>query len=163
MLNTEIMMQEAPSQVDMNQLMQVVQGTAMNVNSNAKQLGFVTEKIGDHDRQFELVWSEIGGLKQSVTLTRAQIKQMYNAVGNRVTHLLREAKISGSKFTHYYGRFKSQLWRDAKKHSRMDQDYKLTLKADFEIVMGYIASWYPEGYDGVSGYIEHLDSLHCDG
>lgn len=163
MLNTEIMMQEAPSQVDMSQLMQVVQGTAMNVNSNAKQLGFAIEKIGDHDRQFELVWSEIGGLKQEVTLTRAQIKQMYNAVVNRVTHLLREAKISSSKFSKYYGSFAKKLWRDAKKYSRMDQKYELTLRVDYDIVMDYIASWYPEGYDGVSGYIEHLDSLRCDG
>ena len=93
--------------------------------------------------------------ERTVTLTNYQTKEMYQAVGHRVSDLIGYPNP-------YYGRFKRKLWNDAKAHSKMAQDYKFTLQIDFDEVMEYIGSWYPCGYSGVDAYKEHLDTLHND-
>lgn len=137
-----------------NDPMKALQLAAMNITGLSQQMGLVVSTIGEHSQRLSIVEDRLTQHERTVTLTNYQTKEMYQAVHNRVAELLRE----DGGCSPYFGRFCSKLWRDAKKRSKMAQDYKFTLQIDFDEVMGYIGSWYPDGYSGVDAYKEHLDA-----
>lgn len=141
---------------DLNKLLQITQNNAMNNMSLSNQMGVMANTMGEHSRQIAILNDRLTQHEHTVTLTNYQTKQMYQAVGHRVTELVGYPNP-------YYGRFKRKLWNDAKAHSKMAQEYKFTLQIDFDEVMEYIGSWYPNGYSGVEAYKQHLDEIRNDG
>lgn len=151
METTELMQAQQP--VDLNKLLQITQNNTMSNAAISKQMGIIVDTVANHGTRIDIIESRLTSHERTVVLTNYQRKAVFNAVGNRVKELVGYP-------SKYYGRFKAQCWRDAKKHSKMAQEYQDTLQIDYDEVMSYIGSWYPEGYSGVEAYIEHLDSLH---
>ena len=148
---------------NLNKLLQITQNNVMNNSYLSQQMGIVVNTMGKHDQRFDAIEQQLAQQdiritqhERTVTLTNYQTKQMYQAVGHRVTELVGYPNP-------YYGRFKRKLWNDAKAHSKMAQEYKFTLQIDFDEVMEYIGSWYPSGYSGVEAYKQHLDEIRNDG
>lgn len=141
--------------VDLDKLLQITQNTAMSNSALSKQMGVMSEKVAGDSLRIDKLETRMAKHEQTVTLTGYQAKQVYGAVHSRVADLLREDGGSSP----YYGRFCRKCWTDAKKHSKMAQDYKFTLQADFDEVMDFIDQWYPHGYSGADGYKAHLDQL----
>jgi len=150
----EVPQQQTASDVDLDKLLNITRNNTLTMSALSQQMGFVANKVADDSVRIDSLEHRIGVHERTVTLTNYQTKEMYQAVHNRVAELLR----GDGGHSPYFGRFCSKLWRDAKKRSKMAQDYKFTLQIDFDEVMGYIGSWYPDGYSGVDAYKEHLDA-----
>ena len=141
--------------IDFDKLLQITQNNALSNNALSQQMGIVVNTVGEHEQRLNLMESRLASHERTVTLTLYQAKQMYQAVGHRVSELVGYP-------SPYYGNFKRKLWNDAKAHSKMAQEYKFTLQVDFDEVMSFIGSWYPHGYSGVEAYKEHLDQCRAE-
>ena len=161
--NMMLAVPEDSEDFNLNKLLQITQNNVINNSYLSQQMGIVVNTMGKHDQRFDAIEQQLAQQdiritqhERTVTLTNYQTKQMYQAVGHRVTELVGYPNP-------YYGRFKRKLWNDAKAHSKMAQEYKFTLQIDFDEVMEYIGSWYPNGYSGVEAYKQHLDEIRNDG
>ena len=143
-------------QVDIGALLQITQNTAMSTNALSQQMGLIAHQVNENAQEIVVLKERMTTHERTVTLTNYQAKEMFNAVQS----VVRERVGYPSP---YFGAFCRKCWSDAKKHSKVAQTYQFTLQVDFDECMGYIGSWYPEGYSGVDAYKAHLGSLHCDG
>lgn len=157
--NMMLAFHEDSEDFDLNKLLQITQNNAMNNMSLSNQMGVMANTMGELQQRFTVLEGRMTQHEHTVTLTNYQTKEMYQAVHHRIAELLR----TDGGHSSYYGRFCSKLWRDAKAHSKMAQDYKFTLQIDFDEVMEYIGSWYPVGYSGIEAYKQHLDEIRNDG
>ena len=146
-------------------LLNIVRTTAMNVNSISEQMGLINTAVNEHTRRIVALESRLDGHERTETINRAQGRQMKRAVLSRVRELL-EIKLESGKVADesietdvlYTSGFRNRLYFDAKTHSKMGETYPETLRVDFDEVMQYISSWYPEGVPGgVDGYKRYLD------
>lgn len=147
-------------------LMQMVQLTAMNVNGISEQMGIMLNRVNENSQRIVALEDRLTVHEQTVTLTRAQARQMNRAVHDRAFEVLGIEHEGGvvsddciDDYALYYGRFCGRLYADAKKHSKMGTTYAETLKVDYGEVMDYINAWFPECEGGVEGYKEYLDKL----
>ena len=147
-----------------NDLMKMVQLTAMNVNSISEQMGLVLTKVNNHDDRIVALEDRMTTHERTETINRAQQRRIRKSVVDRVNKLL-GIEYEGGKVADrcvktdvlYRGGFISRCYTDAKNHSKMGGSYTETLKVDFDAVLEYIDSWKPEVDGGVDGYIHYLD------
>ena len=145
-------------------LMQIVRLTATNVNGISEQMGLVLRKINDNSNRIAFIEDELVGIKQTTVIDRSQRRRIRKAVISRVNKVLK-IKFEGGKVAResvatdvlYRGAFISRLYSDAKNHSKMGDSYYDTLKVDFDEVMEYIESWYPEVDGGADAYKHYID------
>ena len=150
--------------VDMSQLLQITQNTAMSVSAQAKQMGLVLSSIGELRQDVSGIKDELTILKQETTVTRAQANRIQSAIHGRVAELLK-LKFDGGKVAdshvptdkRYRGGFLSRCYTDSRRKSKLGTPYYMTLRCDFNEVMEYIEAWEPEVSGGVDGYKRYLD------
>jgi hypothetical protein len=150
--------------VDMGQLLQITQNTAMSVSAQSKQMGLILSTVEDLRQDMDGMRNDLETLKRETTITRPMCRQIRKAVMRRVNELL-EIEFDGGKVADgsiqtdvlYRGGFISRCYTDAKNHSKMGESYSETLKVDFDEVMKYIEAWVPEVGDGTEGYKRYLD------
>jgi hypothetical protein len=150
--------------VDMSQLLQITQNTAMSVNAQSKQMGLILGTVEDLKQDMGEIKNEMEVLKRETTITRPMCRRIRKAVMNRVNTVL-EIEFDGGKVAEgsiktdllYRGGFISRCYTDAKNHSKMGESYSETLKVDFDEVVKYIEAWIPEVDGGVEGYKHYLD------
>jgi hypothetical protein len=139
-----------------NDLMKMVQLTAMNVNSISEQMGLVLTKVNNHDERIVALEDRMTSHERTETINRAQARRIKKAVVEQVNKVL-GIKYEGGKVADecvrtevlYRSGFIARLYTDAKNHSKMGGSYTETLKVDFDEVMEYIAAWRPEVEGGV--------------
>lgn len=147
-----------------NDLMQVVQLTAMNVNGISEQMGLLLKKVNGHDSRITDLENRMDKHERTETINRAECRRIRKAVMNRVNTLL-EIEFNGGKVADssikadvlYRGGFISRCYTDAKNHSKMGESYSETLRVDFDEVIAYIDAWQPEVEGGKDGYMRYLD------
>ena len=150
--------------VDMSQLLQITQNTAMSVNAQSKQMGLILGTVEELKQDVGSIKQEMEVLKRETTITRPMCRRIRKAVMNQVNKVLK-IEFDGGKVADecietdvlYRGGFISRCYTDAKNHSKMGESYSETLKVDFDEVMRYIESWIPEVEGGVEGYKHYLD------
>lgn len=150
--------------LDMVDLLQVTQNTAMSVNGLSQQMGLVLNRVTDNTQRIVALEDRLASHERTVTISRAQQRRIKHEVVSRVNFLLgieheggRVADSSIAVDSRYRGPFIARCYSDAKKHSRMGETYPETLKVDFDDVLAYISSWVPEVDGGVEGYKAYLD------
>lgn len=150
--------------VDMNQLLQITQNTAMSVSAQSKQMGLVLSTVNDLKEDVSSIKNEMAVLKQETTVTRAQANRIQSAIHARVNELLR-IEFEGGRVAdesvgdeqRYRGGFISRCYTDSRKRSKLGTPYYATLRCDFKEVMEYIEAWEPEVAGGINGYKRYLD------
>lgn len=150
--------------VDMGQLLQITQNTAMSVSAQSKQMGLVLSTVEDLKQDVSSIKGDIDTLKQETTVTRFQANRIQSAIHNRVAGLLK-LKFDGGKVADdsiatdqkYRGGFISRCYTDARRKSKLGTPYYMTLRCDFNEVMEYIEAWEPEVSGGKDGYKHYLD------
>lgn len=160
-MNNENQIMSASEFEDIKQVMQL---TAMNVNGISEQMGLMLTKVNDHDERIVALEDRITNHERTETINRAQARRIKKAVIEQVNKLL-GIKYEGGKVADecvkvdmlYRGGFISRCYTDAKNHSKMGGSYTETLKVDFDEVMNYIESWKPEVEGGTKGYKRYLD------
>lgn len=160
---------EYPVEQEQNMSMQQIQNTigqvALQLGGIADTLGVIGNTVKRHEVEISTAKEEISTLKHDFETYKEiqadkefilpkRVNELSNAVETRVSDLLRQH----NRFD-LYGRFKAQLWRNAKRYSYMvGKAGVYTQDKYFHEVMDYIGRWEPENY-GTVGYINHLDSL----
>lgn len=150
--------------VNMNQLLQITQNTAMSVNAQAKQMGLILGTVEELKQDVGSIKGELANLKQETTVTRFQANRIQSAIHSRVASLLK-LKFDGGKVADesietdhkYRGGFISRCYTDARRKSKLGTPYYMTLRCDFNEVIEYIESWEPEVSGGKDGYKHYLD------
>ena len=150
--------------VNMSQLLQITQNTAMSVNAQSKQMGLILGTVEDLKQDVGAIKEEISVLKHETTVTRFQANRIQSAIHNRVAELLKlefdGGKVADESITtdsKYRGGFISRCYTDARRKSKLGTPYYATLRCDFNEVMEYIEAWEPEVSGGKDGYKHYLD------
>ena len=150
--------------INMDQLLQITQNTAMSVSAQSKQMGLILGNINDLKQDVSVIKDEMEMLKHEVTVNRNQANRLQSAIHQRVAMLL-GIKFDGGKVAaesistekNYRGGFISRCYTDARRMSRLGTPYYATLRCDFQDVLDYIEAWEPEVEGGVEGYKAYLD------
>ena len=150
----------------MQQLLQVTQNTAMNVNSLSEQMGVATSKFTAFDKRLSTLEHDFTELKNNEILDSAQRRRIPKSVKARVSYLLGISWVKGKvakecigNYSKYYRGFMARIYSDAKNLSKMADDYRDTKKIDYDEVMTFITNWSPSG--GVDEHKKYLDDLHA--
>ena len=150
--------------IDMSQLLQITQNTAMSVNAQSKQMGLVLGTVEDLKQDVGEIKTELDVLKHETVVTRFQANRIQAAIHGRVAELLK-LEFDGGKVADssvgtdkkYRGGFISRCYTDARRKSKLGTPYYATLRCDFNEVIEYIEAWEPEVSGGVDGYKHYLD------
>lgn len=150
--------------VDLNQLLQITQNTAMSVSAQSEQMGLVLRTVNDLKEDVSSIKDEMSVLKHETTVTRAQANRIQSAIHDRVNKLLGIAfdggKVADSSIRTdvlYRSGFLSRCYADSRKRSKLGTPYYATLRCDFNEVMEYIEAWEPEVAGGIDGFKQYLD------
>lgn len=145
--------------IDLTQLLQITQNTAMNVSAHSEQMGLLTRNVTSNTQRIVALedWKEHE--ENTKTVTRQQRRRISKACKDRVGFLLHIRYDSDGKIMpesrfiqeRYYQSFISKLYSDARKQSKLGVSTDETLRIDFDDVIEYIDAWTPEGY-GVDGW-----------
>lgn len=145
-------------------LLKVVQLTAMNVNGISKQMGLVLDKIDGHDKRITALEDRMDSHERTEVVNRAQANRIHDAIRDRVTYVLgldtdggMVSEDSIPDEVRYRSAFINKCHVDARRHSKLAKPYYATLKVDFDEVMQYISAWYPEVRGKTEGYKRYLD------
>lgn len=150
--------------INMDQLLQITQNTAMSVSAQSKQMGLILGNINDLKQDVSAIKDEMEVLKHETTVTRNQANRLQTAIHQRV-NLVLGIQFSGGKVANefidvdkkYRGGFISRCYWDARRKSRLGTPYYTTLRCDFQETLDYIEAWEPEVEGGVEGYKDYLD------
>ena len=145
-------------------IVKAMQIAAANINGLSQQMGLVNSRIDDLEQRYSDHERRITIREQREILNSAQCRQMRKTVIQRVNEVLK-IKFKGGKVADesvktdvlYRGGFIARLYADAKSHSKMGESYRDTLAVDYDEVMTYIQSWYPEVEGGAEAYKRYLD------
>lgn len=150
--------------VNMNELLQVTQNTAMSVNSLSEQMGLMVGRVNENTKRIVALEDRMTSHERSETITRIQDKRLVSEIHSRVAYLLkieyeggRVADNSVSDDINYRGAFINRCYVDARNKSKLGQPHYATLKVDFDEVLEYVSSWVPEVEGGTEGYKHYLD------
>jgi len=150
--------------IDISQLLQITQNTAMSVNAQSQQMGLVLSTVEGLKQDVGSIKQEMDVLKRETTVTRIQANHIQSAIHSRVAELLK-LKFDGGKVAvgsigtdaKYRGGFISRCYTDARRKSKLGTPYYATLRCDYNEVMEYIEAWEPEVSGGKEGYKRYLD------
>ena len=153
--------------VDMSQLLQITQNTAMNINGLSQQMGLINARMNKFNERLDSIQESVDGVKAEITVTRSQANRLRRSIHERVAVVLklkreggRVADCSIHDDTAYRKAFISRLYFDAREKSKLGTPYYDTLRADFAETMDYINAWFPEVEGGTEGYKRYLDIRH---
>ena len=92
----EIELSNNVSTVDMNQLLQITQNTAMSVNAQSKQMGLILGTVEELKQDVGSIKQEMEVLKRETTITRPMCRRIRKAVMSQVNKVLK-IKFDGGK------------------------------------------------------------------
>lgn len=150
--------------VNMNELLQVTQNTAMSVSSISEQMGLVVSRVNQNTKRIIALEDRITSHERTEVVNRAQANRLHEAIQSRATFLL-GIEFEGGVVSddsvpdevRYRSAFINKCHVDARRHSKLGKPYYATLKVDFDETLAYIESWVPEVTGGTEGYKHYLD------
>ncbi len=158
--------------VDMNQLLQITQSTAMSVNAQSKQMGLILGSVEGLKQDVIEVKSVMNDINDRVTVLEEdealkpyQVYSVKKAVRTRVAELLKIKfdKRGGATdetmgvYKRYYGRFCGRLHNDAKCAGIEEASWRFTPRKNYQKLIDFIADWTPaRGVDGLKTYFDNL-------
>lgn len=159
----------------MNEVMQMMNQAALNINALSEQMGVVAGQIKtiraaqiDHANRI----TDLENWKQhhieTERVTRDQARRIRGAIHARVNHVLGIELNGGlvkkecmSIDKKYRGAFYGRCYSDARKYSMLGTPYSETCQKDYQAVIDYVENWEPEceyeGKTGTRAYISYLD------
>ena len=147
-----------------NDLMKVVQLTAMNVQGISQQMGILTTAVQDLQTDMTSVKDRMQNYEDELRITRSQGKALKKSILNRVSVLLNISFVNGHVADEcietdqkYRGGFISRCYVDAKQSGLMAECYWETARRDYDRCIEFIEAWVPNVKGGVNGYKEYLD------
>ena len=95
-------------------------------------------------------------IKETEYIEPFEAREFHNAIKSRVGDLLNGINRIEDKYL--WRCMMCKCWNDCKKYSMMAGNAGVyTKKRHYKEVLNYIGGWEPEGYGGLTGYINHLD------
>lgn len=121
-----------------------------------EQVGVETKvAVNEHDKR-------LIDLEQNAYIDEYQIRQINDAIDKRVCKLLginqikkRNEGKAWDDYKRYYGQFRAEIHRNAKRLGLEAHQYTFTPKKNFKRLMQFITEWVPT--DGVPGLKEYID------
>lgn len=144
-------------------LMQMIQLTAINVNGVSQQMGLVANKLSAHESRFNALEDRMSRHEHTETITSNQARRLHDALHQRCYQLLGVVwkdgvVVEGLEAKELYlSDAIRKAWSDAKRYSKVEHNYRDTLKVDFDDCMEYINSWHPEMAGGIEGLKKQVD------
>jgi len=125
---------------DMQQLMNIVGQSAMNLNNMGKQLGIVANAVNDIRSDVEGLSGRMDILEQKEEITTEQAATINRAVRKRVGDILGNNEDDLAKYRRI---FSASLYGDARKYAGLGNTYPVTKKENIQRVIDYIEAWIP--------------------
>lgn len=125
---------------DMQQLMNIVGQSAMNLSNMGKQLGIVANAVNDIRSDVEGLSGRMDILEQKEEITTEQAAAINRAIRKRVGDILGNNEEDLAKYRRI---FSARLYGDARKYAGLGNTYPATKKENFQRVIDYIESWIP--------------------
>lgn len=95
-------------------------------------------------------------IKETEYIEPFEVRELHNAIKSRVADLL--GSINRIEDKYLWACMMRKCWGDCKKYSMMAGNAGVyTKRRHYNEVLNYIGGWEPEGYGGLTGYINHLD------
>lgn len=162
---------EYPVEQEQNMTMQQVQNafgqTAIQLGSIADSLGVMSTAIKKHDNAIRTLGEQqkatdqkiddlTSYIKETEYIEPFEVRELHNAIKSRVADLLGSINRIDEKYL--WACVMRKCWGDCKKYSMMAGNAGVyTKRRHYNEVLNYIGGWEPEGYGGLTGYINHLD------
>lgn len=175
--NSEITLSNESTAItaDLGQVMQTLQLASTSISGLAQQMGIANARLNEHegrmsemdsryDQRINDIELRVDRREQREILDNSQRRHLKQAVSSRVFKLLGIEYVDGIMTKEsavacalYSKGFYRKCYADAKRYSRMAEEFADTLAIDYDEVLRYISSWVPERY-GVDGYKDYLDT-----
>lgn len=161
--------------VDMSQLLQITQNTAMSVNAQSKQMGLVLSTIeglkkdnGEIKGTLVSVVEDVRGLKEDQFIDLVKADNIKQSAQSRVAELLEiefderggiadESKAFDYHF--YYPKFCGRIHVDARHAGLEGPRIYATPRRNYKALLKFINDWVPKrGVDGLKSYYDGLEA-----
>ena len=147
------------------QLQNALGRLALSSNAIAESVGVIQNTLVEHNKMIMKNREDYASLKEDFEAEKALRRDRERIEADEVNHITQAIKsrvsdlLSGSgRIDDMFGKFTAKCRVDAQRYSyyrgRNAVDTKVMY---YEALLEYIGNWTPEGYGGVSGYINHLD------
>ena len=150
----------------LQQIQNAVGSLALSSKALAESLGVMQTTIVDLGKRMMRSEEGISSLREDFEAEKArnrdreridadEVENITQAIKNRVTDLLKDV----DRFDKF-GSFTAKCRCDANRFSYYRGKNAVdTKRIYYRELLEYIGKWTPEGYGGVAGYINHLDSI----
>lgn len=147
------------------QLQNALGRLALSSNAIAESVGVIQNTLVEHNREIMCVKEDLSSFRDDFEAEKARNRDRERIEADEVNHITQAIKsrvsdlLSDSgRIDDMFGKFTAKCRVDAQRYSyyrgRNAVDTKVMY---YETLLEYIGNWTPEGYGGVSGYINHLD------
>lgn len=159
--------------VDMDQLLKIVQNTAMNVSVQSEQMGLVLGAVNDMKQDLNKVKGELGGVVEDVRgLKEDQFVDLICADNIRISAQNKVAQLLNIEFDErggvteesmyvykkYFGKFVGRLHVDARHAGLEGPRIYATPRKNYHALIDFINEWVPKrGVEGLKSYYDGLE------
>lgn len=160
--------------VDMDQLLKIVQSTAMNVSAQSEQMGLVLGAVNDMKQDLNKVKGELGGVVEDVRgLKEDQFVDLIQADNIKLSAQSRVAELleiefderggvtdeSRYEYTRYFSKFCGRIHVDARHAGLEGPRIYATPRKNYHALMKFINDWEPKrGVGGLRSYYDGLEA-----
>lgn len=141
-----------PENFDLQQLMNIIGQTSINVNGISKQIGIIATTVDTLRTDVGDLSGRMDILEQKEEITTTQTEEIRNAACKRIYEILGDGKVTHEK---YYRTFIRRLYTNTRHEAGLGSSIARTRKCDYQRCIDYIEAWIPS--NGCAGLKSEID------
>ena len=125
---------------DMQQLMNIVGQSAMNLNNMSRQLGIVASAVNTLTEDVGTMKDDIFQLKENEEITTTQQETINELARKRVLEIIGDDPLEVQKYLRI---FIQRLYKETRQNAGLGSKIARTKKCDYQRCVDYIEAWIP--------------------
>lgn len=125
---------------DMQQLMNIVGQSAMNLNNMSRQLGVVASAVNTLTEDVSTMKDDIFQLKENEEITTTQQETINELARKRVLEIIGNNPLEVQKYLRI---FIQRLYKETRQNAGLGSKIARTKKCDYQRCVDYIEAWIP--------------------
>lgn len=125
---------------DMQQLMNIVGQSAMNLNNMSRQLGIVASAVNTLTEDVSTMKDDIFQLKENEEITTTQQETINELARKRVLEIIGNDPLEVQKYLRI---FIQRLYKETRQNAGLGSKIARTKKCDYQRCVDYIEAWIP--------------------
>ena len=125
---------------DMQQLMNIVGQSAMNLNNMSRQLGIVASAVNTLTEDVSTMKDDIFQLKENEEITTTQQETINELARKRVLEIIGNNPLEVQKYLRI---FIQRLYKETRQNAGLGSKIARTKKCDYQRCVDYIEAWIP--------------------